>query len=395
MNKTARGSRFQIGIYGRTNSGKSSLVNAIFKKEISIVSDQEGTTTDPVYKNIELDGLGPLCFIDTAGLMDGTDLGDLRIKRTLETLEEVDLAIYLVDPARPDLENYRGLKAEFDKRKIQHILVCSKLDRLDQEARLELMGLFRGEELNFVSSQDGQGLEEVLGLIRQEISQTRDSLLGGLVEPGASLLLVVSIDSEYPSSRLILPQSQLIREALGNGNLVSIVRQEELEAYLAQHRRPDLIVADSKIFKDIAGLVGDIGLTSFSILMANYKGDVGVFIEGIRAMEAMRKDSGRRVLIYEVCNHTANHEDIGRVKIPRLLRKIFQEDLEIDFAYSKDFSQFKDYDLLVHCGGCMENRQTMLNKIRICQEEGVALVNYGMLLAYGAGILDRAVEIFK
>lgn len=392
MNREALGNRFTIGLYGRTNVGKSSLINRIFAREISLVSNLPGTTTDPVYKNIELDNLGPLRFIDTAGLGDLTSLGDLRSRRTYESLEEIDLGIYITDEDI-DLEEFTGLREEFLRREIPYLILVNKLDKIAGNKKLEIEKDFRaiGEELIFVSAYGNIGLDQLLNRLRGLVKFKEDNIFTNIIGEKKHILLVVSIDGEYPSGRLILPQSQIIRQALANKNFISVVEEENLETYLEAGNQIDLVVTDSKIFKTVKDKLKDYPLTSVSILMANYKGDINVFLDGVRSLERL-KGTKARILVYEVCNHTKNHEDIGTVIIPRLLRKILGEEIEVDFLYSRDFSNFKNYDLVVHCGGCMETRTTMLNKLRLLREENIPIINYGVLLAYGAGILERAVE---
>lgn len=396
MNKTPRSNRFHIGIYGNTNVGKSSIVNAIFKREISIVSSESGTTTDPVYKNIEIDGLGPLTIIDTAGLDDFTSLGQIRIKKTYESLNEVDFAIYVMDK-NSKLEDFREVEKVFKKNNMAYIVLVNKLDEISPEEKS-----FMEEELNrekikyiFMSTVENKGQEELIGYLKENIDYKNHNLFTNIIDRKKHILLVVSIDSEYPDGRLILPQSQAIRDALGNNNFVSIVQDKELEEFLDEIGKVDLIVVDSKIFKDVKDKVGEIPMTSFSILMANHKGNMDSFLKGITTMEELKDEENVKILIYESCNHTANHEDIGRVKIPNLLRRYFTAPVEIDFAFSKDFSRFENYDLIIHCGACMETRTAVINKIKLCEEKGIPIINYGILLAYFAQILDRSVEVFK
>ncbi len=396
MNKTPKSSRFHIGIYGDTNVGKSSLINTIFDREISIVSDESGTTTDPVYKNIEIDNLGPLTIIDTAGLNDKTVLGEIRVNKTYETLNEVDFAIYVLDTSR-GLNNFNELKSILSKKKIPYIVLVNKCDELSKEEKTFIEGRLLEEKIDyiFVSTLTKSGIDKLIEYLRNNIKYKNENLFNKIIDKKKHILLVVSIDSEYPDGRLILPQSQAIRDALGNNNFVSIVQDKELEEFLNLVGKVDLIVVDSKIFKDVKDKVGEIPMTSFSILMANHKGDIDSFLKGITAMEKLKDEENVKILIYESCNHTANHEDIGRVKIPNLLKRYFTAPVEIDFAFSKDFSRFENYDLIIHCGACMETRTAVINKIKLCEEKGIPIINYGIILAYFAQILDKSVEVFK
>lgn len=395
MNKTPKSSRFHIGIYGNTNVGKSSFINAIFKREISIVSEESGTTTDPIYKNIEIDGLGPLTFIDTGGLDDKTRLGNTRIKKTYETLNEIDFAIYIGD-YNLDLEEYLSFKEKIKKKDIPYILVINKIDLCSEEELANIQDKLSKLEESYISisTENDKSLNRVIDYLKENIEYKKENLFRGIVQRKKHILFVVSIDSEYPENRLILPQSQSIRDALGNDNFISIVKFEELKEFLEIMTRVDLIVTDSKIFKEVKDLVGHIPLTSFSILMANLKGDIQAFIDGIKSLEKLKYKKDIKIFIYESCNHTANHEDIGRVKIPNLLRQYFEEEIKIDFATGKNFEEFKNYDLLIHCGACMENKKLMMNKIDICRENNIPIINYGILLAYFANILEKSIKIF-
>lgn len=394
MFNTPNANRKHIAIYGKTNSGKSSLLNAIIGQEVSLVSDVKGTTTDPVNKAMELIPFGPVVFIDTAGLGDNTELGELRIKATLKILQRTDFAIYVMAADDVDDESYMEFVKVFRKYSIPHMLVINKIDTVEEEVVSTLRKSFTSaqfvsatEELNILELKD----ELVKRLQSDEVDET---IVGDLVDYNGKIVMVVPVDSEAPKGRLILPQVQLIRDCLDHGIKSYVVRDTELKSALEDIKDVDLVVTDSQAFKMVNELTPkNIKLTSFSILFARYKGDLGVFIEGAKKIEVLNENS--KVLISESCTHNHSHEDIGRVKIPNLLNKYLGTKLNYEFKMGHDFPEnIEEYDLIIHCGSCMLNKKTMQTRIDMCSEKHVSITNYGVVLAYLTGILERTTEIF-
>lgn len=395
MNSTPNANRKHIAIFGKTNAGKSSLINSICGQEIAIVSDIAGTTTDPVLKAMELIPLGPVLFIDTAGLDDKSEVGKLRIKKTMDMMKSTDFALYVMDINNIDSDEYESIKLEFKKYNIPYLLVINKIETIDKYNLAQLKEKY--EEAIFVSTYKKEGIEE---LKNELVSKLKDSendvpIIGNLVPYGGKVILVVPIDSEAPKGRIILPQVQCIRDCLDNGIKTYVVRDTELPSALEDIKDIDLVVTDSQAFKKVSKIVPkNIKLTGFSILFANHKGDLKAFVDGARKIDSLNKNS--KILISESCTHNVSHEDIGRVKIPKLLNKYVGAELNYDFRVSHDFPEnIKDYDLIIHCGGCMINRKTILNRIDFCRSEEVAITNYGIVLAFLSGILDRSLEIFN
>ena len=395
MNTTPNSNRKHIGIYGNTNSGKSSLMNTILGQDISLVSSVEGTTTDPVQKAMELIPYGPVLFIDTAGLEDKTELGSIRIKKSYEFLKRLDLALYVVDVKNPDLDTYKIWKREAAKYNVDHIVVINKIDTASKEEIDSLVKNFK--EYIPVSAKSKSGIDDLRSEIIKHLEDGEEekTIVGDLLEYGSKVVLVVPIDSEAPKGRIILPQVQVIRDCLDHGIKTYVVRDTELEEALNEVKDIDLVITDSQAFKEVDSIIPkDLKLTSFSILFARQKGELDEFLEGTKKLDSLKPND--KVLICESCTHNVSHEDIGRVKIPNMLRKIAGGDLNIDHMVGYDFKEnVKDYDLIIHCGACMVNRKSVLNKINICKEKNVPITNYGMVIAYFTKILDRSVEIFK
>ncbi|CDM68290.1 GTP-binding protein [Clostridium bornimense] len=396
MNKTPNANRKHIVIYGKTNAGKSSVINALLDQSVSLVSNEEGTTTDPVLKATELIPVGPVLFVDTAGLGDNSNLGGIREKRTLEILHRTDIAIYIMDINDMDLDYYNKMKAKFISLDIPCILVINKIDSVDDEVVKEIKNKYKEPKL--ISTYTGEGIEELREEIIANMMDKEDdevSLLAGLVPEGGTIIMVVPVDSEAPKGRLILPQVQCIRDALDNGIKSYVVRDSELESAIKDITNVDLVITDSQAFAKVSDIVPkEIKLTSFSILFARQKGDIKSYIEGTKAIKNLHKNS--KILICESCTHNISHEDIGRVKIPKLLNNFIGGKLHYDISIFHDFPEnIEEYDLIIHCGGCMINRKTILNRIKRCNRENVPITNYGLILAYLTGILDRSIEIFK
>lgn len=395
MNITPNSNRKHIGIYGNTNSGKSSLMNTILGQDISLVSSVEGTTTDPVQKAMELIPFGPVLLIDTAGLEDKTELGYIRIKKSYEFLKRLDFALYVVDAGNADLDTYKVWKREAAKYNVDHVVVINKIDTVSKEEIDTLVKNFKSYVL--VSAKDKVGIDDLRSEIIKHLENGEEEkpLVGDLLEYGSKVVLVVPIDSEAPKGRIILPQVQVIRDCLDHGIKTYVVRDTELKEAIEELKDIDLVITDSQAFKEVDSIIPkDLKLTSFSILFARQKGEFNEFLKGTKKLDTLKPND--RILICESCSHNVSHEDIGRVKIPNMLRKIAGGDLNIDYMVGYDFKEnVEDYDLIIHCGACMVNRKSVLNKISECKEKNVPITNYGMVIAYFTKILDRSVEIFK
>ncbi len=394
LNKTPQSERTNIAIYGKRNAGKSSLLNAITAQETSIVSTVKGTTADPVKKAMELIPVGPVLFIDTAGLDDKGELGAKRAKRSKKMMERTDFALYVMAADDFDLNALKDAKRDFKRFNISYLVVVNKIDEISDKKLQNLKDEF--PDFVFVSAVEN---ENILGLKdklkkRIEDKAKETPILGDLVPYNGKVIMVVPIDSEAPKGRLILPQVQSIRDCLDHGLKSLVVRDTELESAIKDFE-PDLVVTDSQAFKRVGEMVpAEITLTSFSLLFARYKGDLEEFIKGIEVLKDLTPD--HKILISETCTHDVSCEDIGRVKIPGLIENDLGQRPEIEVVGGMDFPEnLKEYDLVIHCGACMLNQKAMQTRINFCKEQGVPITNYGMTIAYYHGILERAMEIFK
>lgn len=395
MNSTPNGNRKHIVIFGKTNSGKSSLINKLVKQEVSLVSSKEGTTTDPVQKAMELIPVGPVLFIDTAGLMDNTELGDVRVKKTLEIIKRTDIAIYLFDAQDIDLNSFNEIKKELKKYNIPHLVVFNKIDKIKEEKLKDLKDNYKGAV--FISSKTEEGIDALKNKLIEIIQKEEDELpiIGDLLPYGSRVILVVPVDSEAPKGRLILPQVQCIRDCLDNGIKSYVVRDTELEEALKEIKNVDLVITDSQAFKKVSKLVPkDIKITGFSMLFARQKGDIKEFIKGTNAIRNLQ--DGDKVLISESCSHNVSHEDIGRIKIPNLLNSYIEGKLEYTFIAGHDFpDNIEEYKLVIHCGACMINRKTVINRVNYCVDKNIPITNYGVILSFLTDTLDRSKTIFN
>lgn len=395
MNTTPNANRKHIGIYGNTNSGKSSLMNKILGQDISLVSNVEGTTTDPVQKAMELIPFGPVLLIDTAGLEDKTELGEIRVKKSFEFLKRLDFAIYVVDGKNLDIDTYKKWKREANKYNINYIVVVNKLDRLNNDEINNINNIF--DNPLFISAKKNENIDKLKDELIKYLEQDEEDkpIVGDLLPYGSNVVLVVPIDSEAPKGRIILPQVQVIRDCLDHGIKTYVVRDTELEEALKEIKNVDLVITDSQAFKEVDKIVPkEINLTSFSILFARQKGELSDFLEGANKLKDLK--SGDKILICESCTHNISHEDIGRVKIPRMLNKIAGGELNLEYKVGYDFDEdVEKYDMVIHCGACMVNRKSVINKINLCKEKNVPITNYGLVIAYFTGILDRSIEIFN
>lgn len=395
MLRTPNSNRKHIGIFGNTNSGKSSLMNRIVNQDISLVSENKGTTTDTVKKAMEIIGAGPVLFLDTAGLNDDTILGEKRIEKAMETLKKVDLSIFVIDAENIDLNSYEKWKKEIKKYNLSSIIVVNKKELLSEIQIKEIQDKL--EDVLFISAKEDIGIDKLIEKISLSLDklESEKSLIADILPYGSTVVMVVPIDLEAPKGRLILPQVQLIRDCLDNGIKSYVLRDTELKEGLSDIRKVDLVVTDSQAFKKVNKILPkDIPLTSFSILFARQKGDLDTFVKGAYKIKELKE--GSKVLIAESCSHNISHEDIGKVKIPRLLEKYVGAKLDFTFRMGHDFpNDIEKYDLLIHCGACMINRKTVINRINECEKKDISITNYGIVLAFLNGILDRSISIFN
>lgn len=393
MTQTPLANRRHVAIFGNTNTGKSTLFNLILNQEAAIVSDTHGTTTDPIIRAMELLPFGPIALIDTAGINDKTELGEVRMKKTHQMLERTDLALYLADSSSFDRDDYIEFLELIKPYSIEHILVFTKSDIASVEIITSLKNEFT--QAQFISANDNNSINGLKTKISDILSTTDkdETILGDLLEPGSTVVMVVPVDLEAPKGRLILPQVQLIRDCLDNGIKVAVARDIELAEMLDNLKKVDLVVTDSQIFGFVNKIVPpEIMLTSFSILFGRHKGDIKEYIKGTKAIKNLKP--GAKIAMTEGCTHNHTHEDIGRVKIPNWLQKHVGGELEFDFYAGHDFPEnVQDYDLIIQCGGCMQNVREIKNRIRKCTENGVPITNYGIIIAHINGILERSTQI--
>lgn len=395
MTQTPLANRKHVAVFGKTNAGKSTLFNAILGQDAAIVSEQKGTTTDPVIRAMELLPYGPIALVDTAGLGDETALGAARVKRTEKMLERTDLALFAAEAAAFSRREYEEALPLFRRWEVPCLLVLTKADLCPTEA---LKSLRESEpEAIFVSEKDASSILALKSRVSELLSagEEEQTLLGGLLREGDAAVLVTPIDSEAPKGRLILPQVQLIRDCLDHGVQAVVCRETELEAALRNTKTVRLVVTDSQAFRYVSERVPEeIPLTSFSILFGRFKGSIEDYVAGARALGTLQ--DGDRIAVTEGCTHNRTHEDIGRVKLPAAIRKRTGRELTFDFFSGHDFPEdLSVYRMVIQCGGCMQSRREVLNRIRRCREAGVAITNYGTMLAELTGILDRSVRILR
>ena len=390
LNDQVSAERVHIGFFGLRNAGKSSVVNAVTGQKLSLVSDVLGTTTDPVKKAMELLPLGPVVIIDTPGIDDAGELGEMRVKRALQTLNQTDVAVLVADAAKELSPADRQLIGMFEKKNIPYIVARNKSDLLQSLPEA-------GNNEIFVSAKTGDRIHELkekLGhLAKAEENGKR--IVADLLAPEDIAVLVVPIDSAAPKGRLILPQQQTIRDVLESGAISVVTRETELAQTLASlSKKPKLVITDSQAFGRVnRETPGDIALTSFSILFARYKGDLPEAVRGAAMLDRLK--DGDRVLISEGCTHHRQCEDIGTVKLPRWIREYTKKELEFDFTSGGEFPEdLSGYALVVHCGGCMLNEREMKSRIRHSIDCGVPITNYGIVIAQIHGLLRRSLEPF-
>lgn len=394
---TPRGNRLHIALFGRRNVGKSTLLNALIRQQVSIVSDTPGTTTDPVEKPMEMLPIGPCLFIDTAGLDDVGALGKLRVEKTKKIFDRADVAI-IVTQANEWTNFEQKIFDELKKRKISTIVAFNKND--DFIPGNEILSKIEKEKVPYVltTATKGQGIADLRQALIKAVPEEflrEPSIVSDLVPPGELAVLVTPIDKEAPKGRLILPQVQTIRDLLDSDAYCVVVKERELrEALQRLNRPPAIVITDSQVFLKVAAdTPKKISMTSFSILFARYKGDLQEFTRGVMAIENL--NPGDRILIAESCAHHPIADDIARVKIPRWFRQYVGGELHFDIYSGHDFPEnLSTYNLVVHCGACVTNRRQVLSRIAHCKENNVPITNFGMAIAYTLGIFDRALKPF-
>lgn len=398
MNESPRSIRLQIAIFGKRNAGKSSLINAITNQDLAVVSSIAGTTTDPVLKSMEISPLGPVTIIDTPGIDDEGELGQLRVQKAQAVISKTNVIILVIAADSTPNQHEQTIVTNAIERKIPVIGVMSKADVVADTQAIENWFHQHNIEYCKVNSITQNGIDTLKQLLvkNSPANFQPETIVGDLIKPLDTIILICPVDAGAPKSRLILPQVQVMRDILDNGGIAIVITEKGIEATLAKLKEPPaLVITDSQVFAQIAPQIpADVPLTSFSILFARYKGDLDEFMRGIAAIRQLKV--GDKVLIAEACTHYPSHEDIGRVKIPRWLEKTVGGKLEFSFAVGGEFAQdLTQYQLIVHCGGCMINRAELLSRIKDCQKAQVPVVNYGILIGHMTGILERVIQPLK
>lgn len=397
LNNTPSAERVHIGIFGKRNAGKSSVINALTGQRLAIVSDVKGTTTDPVLKAMELLPLGPVVMIDTPGLDDEGELGSLRIQKAYQVLNKTDIAILVVDGTigmtKEDDAILNRIKSKF----IPYVIVMNKADLTDKNTKSASDSSSLADHIIWVSTADNTNIHELKELISTLVptEDPRLRIVGDLIQPSDFVVLVIPIDKAAPKGRLILPQQQTIRDILEAGAISVVTRNTELKETLASiGKKPSLVITDSQAFEQVAADVPrDIPLTSFSILFARYKGNLEHVVNGAKALDCL--EDSDTVLISEGCTHHRQCEDIGTVKLPNWIRKYTRKSLNFEFTSGIEFpADLQKYKLIVHCGGCTLNEREMKYRLKCAEDAGVPMTNYGTAIAYMKGILERSIEIF-
>ena len=410
LNSTPSANRVHIGFFGRRNAGKSSVVNAVTGQELAVVSDTKGTTTDPVYKSMELLPIGPVMIIDTPGFDDEGALGELRVRKTKQVLNKTDIAVLVVDATEGKKQCDEELIRIFKEKEIPYIIVNNKADLLSDEIsekvcqnnvseqrKAEQNALLSSGQEQYVSALTGAGiyeLKECIGKLTPNEDMTL-KIVGDLLHPGDFVVLVVPIDSAAPKGRLILPQQQTIRDVLEANAAAIVVKESELKQTLEQlGRSPAMVITDSQVFEQVSEEVSEeIPLTSFSILMARYKGYLETAVNGVAAIDHLK--DGDKILISEGCTHHRQCDYIGTVKIPRWLKQHTGKELIIETSSGTEFPEdLTSYALVIHCGGCMLNEREVKYRMKCAEDQKVPFTNYGIAIAQMKGILKRSVELF-
>lgn len=389
LQSTPSGERVHIGIFGRRNAGKSSLINAMTEQNLAIVSDIKGTTTDPVLKSMELLPLGPVVLIDTPGIDDEGQLGGLRLQKTYQMLNKTDIALLVLDGTLGMTGEDKAILERIQEKGIPYVLVWNKIDLQSKTAEVS-----EGIQVSAITGEGIQELKEKVATLI-EGKPLDKKIVGDLLQPHDFVVLVTPIDEAAPKGRLILPQQQTIRDILDAGAVPIVVRDTELKKTLWKlQNKPTMVITDSQVFGEVSKIVPlDVPLTSFSILMARYKGDLQTVVEGAYMLN--RLQDGDKVLIAEGCTHHRQCEDIGTVKLPRWIREYTKKDLQFEFTSGTEFpSHLSQYDLIIHCGGCMLNEKEMKYRLQCAKEQLVPMTNYGIAIAHMKGILMRSLEPF-
>lgn len=399
MNNTPMSERVHIGFFGKRNAGKSSVMNAVTGQDLAVVSDVKGTTTDPVYKSMELLPLGPVVMMDTPGIDDEGELGNLRVKKSYQVLNKTDAAVLVIDGTEGVSSEDKALMERIRKKEIPFVVAINKIELSDPAAeetvKTELA--LKEDQVAAVSAATGEGIFELKERIAA-IAQTEESekyLVRDLLNPSDIAVLVVPIDSAAPKGRLILPQQQTIRDILEAGAISVVVKETELKDALKKlGTKPKMVITDSQAFSQVsADTPENILLTSFSILFARYKGNLEQAVAGVTALDGL--EDGDTVLISEGCTHHRQCDDIGTVKIPRWIREYTGKDIKIETTSGTEFpDDLTKYKLIIHCGGCMLNEREMKYRLSCAADQGVPMTNYGIMIAYVKGILKRSVEVF-
>lgn len=397
LNATPSSERVHIGIFGKRNAGKSSLINAITGQNLAIVSETKGTTTDPVYKAMELLPLGPVMIIDTPGIDDEGVLGSLRIQKAYQVLNKTDIALVIIDAAvGPSAEDLRFIK-RINAKKIPLLIVINKCETINEDKKTAYQALLPNGKLLFVSAEQKLNIFELKEAISQAVpaDENKAQIVADLLSPSDFVVLVVPIDSAAPKGRLILPQQQTIRDILEADAAAIVVKENELTNTLQNlGKRPKLVITDSQVFKKVAAETpADILLTSFSILFARYKGNLLTAVQGVTAVESL--EDGDKILVGEGCTHHRQCDDIGTVKLPRWIKEYTGKNPEFIFTSGTEFPlDLSPYKMIIHCGACMLNEREMQYRIKCAADQNIPFTNYGITIAYINGILKRTVEPF-
>lgn len=397
LNATPSSERVHIGIFGKRNAGKSSLINAITGQNLAIVSEAKGTTTDPVYKAMELLPLGPVMIIDTPGIDDEGVLGSLRIQKAYQVLNKTDIALVIIDAAvGPSAEDLRLIK-RINAKKIPLLIVINKCETINEDKKTAYQALLPNGKLLFVSAEQQLNIFELKEAIAQTVpaDENKAQIVADLLSPSDFVVLVVPIDSAAPKGRLILPQQQTIRDILEADAAAIVVKENELTNTLQNlGKRPKLVITDSQVFKKVAAETpADILLTSFSILFARYKGNLQTAVQGVTALENL--EDGDKILVGEGCTHHRHCDDIGTVKLPRWIKEYTGKNPEFIFTSGTEFPlDLSPYKMIIHCGACMLNEREMQYRIKCAADQNIPFTNYGITIAYINGILKRTVEPF-
>ena len=397
LNATPSSERVHIGIFGKRNAGKSSLINAITGQNLAIVSEAKGTTTDPVYKAMELLPLGPVMIIDTPGIDDEGVLGSLRIQKAYQVLNKTDIALVIIDAAvGPSAEDLRLIE-RINTKKIPLLIVINKCETINEDKKTAYQALLPNGKLLFVSAEQKLNIFELKEAITQTVpaDENKAQIVADLLSPSDFVVLVVPIDSAAPKGRLILPQQQTIRDILEADAAAIVVKENELTNTLQNlGKRPKLVITDSQVFKKVAAKTpADILLTSFSILFARYKGNLQTAVQGVTALESL--EDGDKILVGEGCTHHRQCDDIGTVKLPRWIKEYTGKNPEFIFTSGTEFPlDLSPYKMIIHCGACMLNEREMQYRIKCAADQNIPFTNYGITIAYINGILKRTVEPF-